>query len=150
MTDTAIEAAGLGMRFGLRRRPALEGSSFRLPEGRVCALVGPDGAGRPPLLDPGARIRSLSGGRRPRVALALALGRRPSCCSRTSRRPTSTLPQALGFARAGPPSRHRLMGATFHPEPPLRPPQYAETGLPLAVGGVATAAALLLLTRRLP
>ncbi|MFH9014629.1 ABC transporter ATP-binding protein [Streptomyces sp. NPDC017943] len=149
MTDTAIEAAGLGRRYGLRRRPALDGCSFRLPAGRVCALVGPNGAGKSTLLalaagllrptegtvtvlgttpaaarerlahvaqnkplypqltvagtlrlgrdlnprrwdartaerivaegdlDPGARIRSLSGGQRTRVALALALGKRP-------------------------------------------------------------------------
>ncbi|MEU2539901.1 ABC transporter ATP-binding protein [Streptomyces iakyrus] len=149
MTDTAIEAAGLGRRFGRRRRPALDGCSFRIPTGRVCAVVGPNGAGKSTLLalaagllrptdgsltvlggapaasrerlayvaqnkplhpqltvtgtlrlgrdlnprrwdaataerivaegdlDPGARIRSLSGGQRTRVALALALGKRP-------------------------------------------------------------------------
>ncbi|MFI8896226.1 ABC transporter ATP-binding protein [Streptomyces paradoxus] len=149
MTDTAIEAAALGRRFGRRRRPALDGCSFRLPAGRVCAVVGPNGAGKSTLLalaagllrptdgsitvlgrapaasrerlayvaqnkplhpqltvtgtlrlgrdlnprrwdagtaerivaegdlDPGARIRSLSGGQRTRVALALALGKRP-------------------------------------------------------------------------
>ncbi|GAA4555499.1 ABC transporter ATP-binding protein [Streptomyces collinus] len=149
MTDTAIEAAALGRRFGRRRRPALDGCSFRIPTGRVCAVVGPNGAGKSTLLalaagllrptdgsmtvlggapaasrerlayvaqnkplhpqltvngtlrlgrdlnprrwdagaaerivaegdlDPGARIRSLSGGQRTRVALALALGKRP-------------------------------------------------------------------------
>ncbi|GGX84737.1 ABC transporter ATP-binding protein [Streptomyces minutiscleroticus] len=148
MTDTAIEAAGLGKRFG-RGKWALRGCTFRLPTGRVCAVVGPNGAGkstaltlaagllaptegritvlgtdpasaRPrvghvaqgkPLyprltvaetlrvgadlnpgtwdaataervvaaggLDPEARVRSLSGGQRTRVALALALGKRP-------------------------------------------------------------------------
>ncbi|MEU3933854.1 ABC transporter ATP-binding protein [Streptomyces sp. NPDC029044] len=149
MTDTAIEAAALGRRFGRRRKPALDGCSFRIPRGRVCAVVGPNGAGKSTLLalaagllrptdgsitvlgqapaasrerlahvaqnkplypqltitgtlrlgrdlnprrwdaeaaerivaegdlDPGARIRSLSGGQRTRVALALALGKRP-------------------------------------------------------------------------
>ncbi|MEU2751508.1 ABC transporter ATP-binding protein [Streptomyces collinus] len=149
MTDTAIEAAALGRRFGRRRRPALDGCSFRIPTGRVCAVVGPNGAGKSTLLalaagllrptdgsitvlggapaasrerlahvaqnkplhpqltvngtlrlgrdlnprrwdagvaerivaegdlDPGARIRFLSGGQRTRVALALALGKRP-------------------------------------------------------------------------
>ncbi|MFJ7293167.1 ABC transporter ATP-binding protein [Streptomyces collinus] len=149
MTDTAIEAAALGRRFGRRRGPALDGCSFRIPTGRVCAVVGPNGAGKSTLLalaagllrptdgsitvlggapaasrerlayvaqnkplhpqltvngtlrlgrdlnprrwdagvaerivaegdlDPGARIRSLSGGQRTRVALALALGKRP-------------------------------------------------------------------------
>ncbi|MET9391708.1 ABC transporter ATP-binding protein [Streptomyces sp. NPDC006624] len=149
MTDTAIEAAELGRRFGRRRRPALDGCSFRLPAGSVCALTGPNGAGkstllalaagllrpgegsitvlgRPPAaarerlayvaqkkplhpqltvagtlrlgrdlnprrwdartaerivaegdLDPDAKIRSLSGGQRTRVALALALGKSP-------------------------------------------------------------------------
>ncbi|MEU0165385.1 ABC transporter ATP-binding protein [Streptomyces iakyrus] len=149
MTDTAIEAAGLGRRFGRRRAPALDGCTFRLPAGRVCALTGPNGAGKSTLLalaagllrptegsirvlgttpaaarerlayvaqhkplhpqltiagtlrlgrdlnprrwdarvaerivaegglDPDTKIRALSGGQRTRVALALALGKRP-------------------------------------------------------------------------
>ncbi|MGW7524693.1 ABC transporter ATP-binding protein [Streptomyces sp. NPDC054783] len=149
MSDTAIEATGLGKRFGRRGGRALHDCAFRLPTGRVCALVGPNGAGKSTLLalaagllpptdgrlrvlgtspaaarprvgyvaqdkplypqltiaeilrmgadlnpghwdpaaaehvvaggdlDPGARIRSLSGGQRTRVALALALGKRP-------------------------------------------------------------------------
>ncbi|MEU1317815.1 ABC transporter ATP-binding protein [Streptomyces tibetensis] len=149
MTDTAIEAAGLGRRFGRRRAPALDGCAFRLPAGRVCALTGPNGAGKSTLLalaagllrptegtvtvlgttpaaarerlayvaqnkplypqltiagtlrlgrdlnprrwdaqvaerivaegdlDPDTKIRALSGGQRTRVALALALGKRP-------------------------------------------------------------------------
>ncbi|MFJ6943054.1 ABC transporter ATP-binding protein [Streptomyces wuyuanensis] len=146
MTDTAIEAAGLGRSFGGRR--ALRDCTFRLPTGRVCALVGPNGSGKSTLLtiaagllrptegtvrilgtgpadareriayvgqdkplfpqltiaetlrlgrelnpgrwddttarrvvdaddlDPATRVRSLSGGQRTRVALALALGKR--------------------------------------------------------------------------
>ncbi|MET8802643.1 ABC transporter ATP-binding protein [Streptomyces sp. NPDC004546] len=149
MSDTAIEATGLGKRFGRRGGWALRDCAFRLPAGRVCALVGPNGAGKSTLLalaagllpptegrlrvlgadpaaarprvgyvaqdkplytqltiaeilrmgadlnpghwdaaaaehvvaggdlDPRARIRSLSGGQRTRVALALALGKRP-------------------------------------------------------------------------
>ncbi|MFI6356492.1 ABC transporter ATP-binding protein [Streptomyces sp. NPDC050743] len=149
MSDTAIEATGLGKRFGRRGGWALRDCSFRLPAGRVCAVVGPNGAGKSTLLalaagllpptedrlralgatpatarprvgyvaqdkplyaqltiaeilrmgadlnpghwdaaaaehvvaggdlDPRARIRSLSGGQRTRVALALALGKRP-------------------------------------------------------------------------
>ncbi|KUM72962.1 ABC transporter ATP-binding protein [Streptomyces curacoi] len=149
MTETAIEAAALSMRFGRRRRPALDGCAFRLPAGSVCAVVGPNGAGKSTLLslaagllrptegtvtvlgqapatarerlayvaqdkplhpqltvadtlrlghelnprrwdaavaerivaegdlDPAAKVRTLSGGQRTRVALALALGKRP-------------------------------------------------------------------------
>ena len=39
MTDTAIEAAGLGRRFRRRREPALDGCAFQLPAGRVCAVT---------------------------------------------------------------------------------------------------------------
>ncbi|MDT0438593.1 MULTISPECIES: ABC transporter ATP-binding protein [Streptomyces] len=151
MTDTALEAAGLGRRYGRRRadRWALRDCSFRLPAARVCAVVGPNGAGKSTLLalaagllpategtvtvlgatpaaarhrigyvaqakplypqlsvadtlamgadlnpghwdaataarvvsdgdlDPRTRVRTLSGGQRTRVALALALGKRP-------------------------------------------------------------------------
>lgn len=149
MTDTALEAAALGKRFGRRGGWALRDCTFRLPAGRVCAVVGPNGAGKSTLLalaagllaptegtvtvlgtdpasararvgfvaqdkplypqltvaetlrtgadlNPGrwdaaaaervvaggefsskARIRTLSGGQRTRVALALALAKRP-------------------------------------------------------------------------
>jgi ABC-2 type transport system ATP-binding protein len=144
----ALEAAGLGMRYGHRKERVLDDCSFRLPAGRICALVGPNGAGKSTLLGlaagllrpaegalhvlggapaqmrervayvaqgkplypqltvaetlrlgaelnprswdqdaaeriayasgqrPGAKIRSLSGGQRTRVALALAVGKR--------------------------------------------------------------------------
>ncbi|GAA2293825.1 ABC transporter ATP-binding protein [Streptomyces kunmingensis] len=147
--STAIEATGLVKRYGRRGAAALDDCSFRLPTGRISALVGPNGAGKSTLLaiaaglmrqtsgqlevlggvpgesrakvaylsqdkplhpqlsiadtlrlgaelnperwdgayaakiveqgdlDPKARIRSLSGGQRTRVALALALGKRP-------------------------------------------------------------------------
>ncbi|MER5949750.1 ABC transporter ATP-binding protein [Streptomyces sp. NPDC001904] len=147
--STAIEATGLTKRYGRRGTAALDDCSFRLPTGRISALVGPNGAGKSTLLaiaagllrpsagelrvlgavpgearakvaylsqdkplhpqlsvadtlrmgaelnqerwdaayatqiveagslDPKARIRSLSGGQRTRVALALALGKRP-------------------------------------------------------------------------
>ncbi|BAC71778.1 ABC transporter ATP-binding protein [Streptomyces avermitilis] len=147
--DVALEAYRLGKRYGRRPSAALDDCSFRLPAGRVSALVGPNGAGKSTLLalaagllrptsgtltvlggapgeardrvaylsqdkplhpqltiaetlrlgaelnpgrwdaahaaslveqgslDPATKIRRLSGGQRTRVALALALGKRP-------------------------------------------------------------------------
>ncbi|OMI37643.1 ATP-binding cassette domain-containing protein [Streptomyces sparsogenes] len=46
--STALEATGLGKRY--RRGWALQDVSFRLPAGRICALVGPNGSGKSTLL----------------------------------------------------------------------------------------------------
>ncbi|KMO99669.1 ABC transporter ATP-binding protein [Streptomyces roseus] len=166
MTETVIEAEGLGLRHGRRGGWALRDCSFRLREGRVCALVGPNGAGKSTLLtlvarlalptegtvrtappealayvgqdkplypqltiaetlrmgrelnpgrwdagaaeriveglelDPRTRVRALSGGQRTRVALALALGKRPALL---------LLDEPM--ADLDPLARHRLMGA---------------------------------------
>ncbi|HET6860306.1 MAG TPA: ABC transporter ATP-binding protein [Streptomyces sp.] len=172
MTDTAIEAVGLGRRYGRGQgKWALRECSFRLPAGRVCALVGPNGAGKTTLLahaagllrptegairvlggapaaarertafvaqekplipqltvadtlrmgrelnparwkdelarriveegglDPHARVRTLSGGQRSRLALALAFGKRPELL---------LLDEPM--ADLDPLARHQLMG----------------------------------------
>ncbi|MER6142815.1 ABC transporter ATP-binding protein [Streptomyces sparsogenes] len=46
--STALEATGLGKKY--RRGWALRDVSFRLPAGRICALVGPNGSGKSTLL----------------------------------------------------------------------------------------------------
>ncbi|MFD3807533.1 ABC transporter ATP-binding protein [Streptomyces sp. NPDC058611] len=165
MTETVIEAEGLGLRYGRRGAWALRDVSLRLPAGRVCALVGPNGAGKSSLLslaaglvrptegviratsretlayvaqdkplypqltvgetlrmgrelnpgrwnagtaeriagggalDPDSRVRTLSGGQRTRLALALALGKRPG-----------VLLLDEPMADLDPLARHQLMG----------------------------------------
>jgi ABC-2 type transport system ATP-binding protein len=66
--NTAIEASGLGKRYG--RRWALAGCTLTVPAGRVTGLVGPNGAGKTTLLqlaagllDPDSGQISVLGGR---------------------------------------------------------------------------------------
>lgn len=56
----ALEANGLGKRY--RTTWALQDCSFRLPEGRVAALVGPNGAGKTTLLQLAAGLLSPTSG----------------------------------------------------------------------------------------
>ncbi|WP_181764285.1 ABC transporter ATP-binding protein [Streptomyces albidus (ex Kaewkla and Franco 2022)] len=46
----ALEAAGLDMKYGRSSNHVLRDCSFRLPTGRICALVGANGAGKSTLL----------------------------------------------------------------------------------------------------
>ncbi|MGW0390420.1 ABC transporter ATP-binding protein [Streptomyces sp. NPDC003042] len=56
----AVEARGLGKRY--RRGWALRDCSFRIPAGRIAALVGPNGAGKSTLLSLAARLVEPSAG----------------------------------------------------------------------------------------
>lgn len=56
----ALEARGLGKKYG--RRWALEDCSFRVPAGRIAALVGPNGAGKSTLLNLATRLAEPSAG----------------------------------------------------------------------------------------
>ncbi|MFE4451868.1 ABC transporter ATP-binding protein [Streptomyces sp. NPDC056796] len=62
MTGAAIEADGLGMAYGRKRGWALRDCSFRLPAGRICALVGPNGSGKSTLLSLAAGLIRPAGG----------------------------------------------------------------------------------------
>ncbi|KIF00968.1 ABC transporter ATP-binding protein, partial [Streptomyces sp. RSD-27] len=59
-TRWALEARGLGRRY--RRDWALKDCSFRIPAGRVAALVGPNGAGKSTLLALAAGLLEPSAG----------------------------------------------------------------------------------------
>ncbi|MFD8981350.1 ABC transporter ATP-binding protein [Streptomyces sp. NPDC059564] len=56
----ALEARGLGKKYG--RRWALKDCSFRVPAGRIAALVGPNGAGKSTLLNLATRLADPSAG----------------------------------------------------------------------------------------
>jgi ABC-2 type transport system ATP-binding protein len=58
--SAAVQTSGLGRRYG--RTWALQDCSFRLPQGRVAALVGPNGAGKSTLLRMLAGISTPSAG----------------------------------------------------------------------------------------
>jgi ABC-2 type transport system ATP-binding protein len=62
MSDDAValEASGLGQRYG--RTWGLENCSFRLPAGRIAALVGPNGSGKSTLLRMAAGVTRPSTG----------------------------------------------------------------------------------------
>src|ERR1700731_1075391 len=68
-SDFALETSGLGKRYG--RSWGLRDCSFRLPKGRVAALVGPNGAGKSTLL------RLAAGLTRPSTGNLRVLGRSP-------------------------------------------------------------------------
>ncbi|MET9410460.1 ABC transporter ATP-binding protein [Streptomyces sp. NPDC002935] len=68
----AIEAHGLTVRYGRRSAAALDDCSFRLPAGRVSALVGPNGAGKSTLLATAAGLL------RPTAGTITVLGTSPA------------------------------------------------------------------------
>ncbi|WP_189814587.1 hypothetical protein [Streptomyces olivaceoviridis] len=117
-SDTALRAQAPGKRFGFRGGWALCGCSFRLPAGRVCAVVGPSGAGTSTLLALAAVP----------TTLAFWLVHR-----RTTGAPTH--PKATRAAGAG---REGAGGRLLSPRRPGHPPHPAEAA-PLPVAGPAGA-----------
>ena len=78
----AVRTSGLGKRYG--RAWALQDCSFRLPQGRIAALVGPNGAGKSTLL------RMLAGISTPTAGEFSVLGRPPG-------RPSVELLARIGY-----------------------------------------------------
>ncbi|HWM37332.1 MAG TPA: ABC transporter ATP-binding protein [Streptomyces sp.] len=74
MTDSAaaLEATGLSMSYSRRKEAVLVDCSFRLPQGRICALAGPNGAGKSTLL------RLAAGLLRPSSGTLTVLGQTPA------------------------------------------------------------------------
>ncbi|MCF6526279.1 ATP-binding cassette domain-containing protein [Streptomyces sp. JJ36] len=68
----ALEASGLTAGYGRRKDPVVRDLSFRLPAGRVCALVGPNGSGKSTLLGLAAGLL------RPRSGAVRVLGASPA------------------------------------------------------------------------
>ncbi|MEU3026590.1 ATP-binding cassette domain-containing protein [Streptomyces incarnatus] len=62
---TAVQAEGIGLRAGrgARRRELLADCTFRVPRGAVCGIVGPNGAGKIPLLSAAAGLVRPDSGR---------------------------------------------------------------------------------------
>jgi ABC-2 type transport system ATP-binding protein len=103
----AIEAAGLGKRYG-RRRWALEDCSLSIPEGRVVALVGPNGAGKTTLLHLAAGLLE------PTAGSISVLGAAPGAGAAQLARIGFVAQDAPAYARLTV-AQHLQMGADLNP-----------------------------------
>jgi len=103
---TAIEASGLGKRYG--RRHALAGCILTVPAGRVTGLVGPNGAGKTTLLQLAAGLLA------PTAGTIRVLGERPAGTPAQLARVgfvAQDTPVYAGLSVAG----HLRMGAWLNP-----------------------------------
>jgi ABC-2 type transport system ATP-binding protein len=106
MTTAAIEASGLGKRYGRRR--ALTDCTLAVPAGRVTGLVGPNGAGKTTLLQLAAGLLD------PTAGEIRVLGERPAGTPAQLARfgfVAQDAPVYAGLSVAG----HLRMGAWLNP-----------------------------------
>ena len=106
MSAIALEAAGLGKRYG--RRWALTDCSLSIPAGRVVGLVGPNGAGKSTLLHLAVGLLS------PTTGTVEVLGDRPAATPASLGRVGFLAQESPVYARLNV-GQHLLMGAWLNP-----------------------------------